>query len=328
VFAFLVSGEATYHVPTDLQAPLCRVLMTRYARSVRSTKAEEQWLTTERQDLQDIAAVWLALARHPAPLTYEGKIIAGSKPRLLTALSAVSYPYPDGSNALAERRLDLALHHLRERGYLAVYATDPEVHRPKLRLKASGDLAGALRAGSIVRSSPDGYSHSNDVVALAEELAEALAGQCVSLTSFDEVLHALVKDTIGAGAIPRLATQALALHGLLPGWLRSELQVGLNRGHPTAIRFAPAKRKANNAIRALANHVDEAGPAIERDQRGKPIELEIDRHDYIAHPKWRPRASFERPHMFQLELRSHDEITPISTTDIAGQQELITSLHL
>lgn len=286
VFAFLIGRALVYHVPADLRVLLRRALMTRYARSVRPGSAQ-RWLAAERQDLHDAVALWTLLGRHPVPLTAAAEINANSKPRMLAALPAIEFPYPD--DTLTQRRLTRALLYLRDNAHLQVHADKHDPNRPKLRLGVTGDLAATLTKDTTTFQSSSYVAYRDkEQVLCAQSLGEALAGQNVSLVSFGQVLHGLIGDVIGRYT-KRLPPQALALYGLLPGWLRGELQVGSSRGRPTAIRFRSSQRSSARQARALADQLRETHSAKDHSQTDEPTERDPDDPDYDIPYKWYPR---------------------------------------
>lgn len=284
VFAFLVGRKLVYHVPADLRVPLRCALMGSYASSVTSGSAQ-RWIAAERQDLHDTVALWTLLKRNPVPLTEDAEIMANSKPRMLTALSAIEYPDPDQN--LAEQRLALALRYLRDNAHLRVRANGYTHGRPKLRLEATGDLAATLISD---KTTLQGYSYvgyrqyreGKEIVACAQSLGEALVGQDVGLMSFGQVLHDLIGDVLGRYA-ERLPPQELTLDGLLPGWLRGELQIGSSRRKPAAIRFVSSRRSSAQQVRVFADQL-RGHPA-----KDEPTECDPDAPNYDHRYNWTPR---------------------------------------
>jgi hypothetical protein len=259
-------------------------------------------------------ALWTLLARNPVPLTAAGEIKANSKSRMLAALPAIEFPYPD--DTLTQRRLTFALRYLRDNGHLQVYADKHDPHRPKLRLGVTGDLAVTLAKDTTTFQSSwcENYREEEQVLC-AQSLGEALAGQNVSLVSFGQVLDALIGDVIGRYA-KRLPLQALPLCGLLPGWLRGELHIGLSRGKPTAIRFMSSQRSRAQRARALASQLPETYTAKDHCQADEPTELGPDDSHFDIRYKWCPRE----PIHFIGGLRSsfYEQPALTSTLDSTG----------
>jgi hypothetical protein len=302
VFAFLIERELVYHVPADFRVLLRRALMARYASSVRPGSAE-RWLAAERQDLRDAVALWTLLARDPVPLTAVAEIKANSKPRMLAALPAITFPYPD--DTLTQRRLTIALGYLRDNAHLRVHADEHDPHRPKLRLGVTGDLAATLAKDTTTNTTTTGCANyrEEEQALCARALGEALAGQSVSLVSFGRVLHGLIGDAIGRYT-EHPPPQALPLYGLLPGWLRGELQIGSSRGKPTAIRFIPSQRSSAQQACALANQLCETHSVKDHCQTDESTERGPDDITYGTRYKWCAReplhfigglGSFEQP---------------------------------
>jgi hypothetical protein len=320
-FAFLIKRGLVYQVPADLRVLLRRALMARYARSVRTGSAQ-CWLAAERQDLHDTAALWILLARDPVPLTVDGEIKANSKPRMLTALPAIKFPYPD--DTLTKRRLTLALRYLRDNAHLHVHAEEHDSNRPELRLGVTGDLAATFTKDTTTtfQSSSRANYHEEEQVLCARALGEALAGQSVSLVSFGQVLHGLIGDAIGRYT-ERPPPQALPLYTLLPGWLRGELQIGSSRGKPTAIRFMSSRPSSAQRTRALANQLRETHSV--KDHRRADGLTELDPHgpNYASRYKWYPHEPIHFIGGLQSSFYEQPDLT--STIATAVQDDLLRS---
>ncbi len=242
-------------------------------------------------------------SRDPVPLTAAAEIKANSKPRMLAALPAITFPYPD--DTLTQRRLTIALGYLRDNAHLRVHADEHDPHRPKLRLGVTGDLAATLAKDTTTNTTTTGCANyrEEEQALCARALGEALAGQSVSLVSFGRVLHGLIGDAIGRYT-EHPPPQALPLYGLLPGWLRGELQIGSSRGKPTAIRFIPSQRSSAQQACALANQLCETHSVKDHCQTDESTERGPDDITYGTRYKWCAReplhfigglGSFEQP---------------------------------
>jgi len=238
-FAFVFGGEIAYHIPVDMRARLRRLVAAHCARESEPVTVQ-QWLPAERRDLHDIVALWVQLAKTPASLTQEGELHARSVSRLTAALPELELPDPEGT--IAEWRLGLALAQLRDGGYLRLRMTDKRAW--KRDLIPAGDLAGALEAANPFQRFP-GRVRSGDFrqdlreedgAICARALSDALAGRTIGLSGFGQAMLRLQEITrLGWRDTPTAET--LALFGLLPGWLRGEVQLGVTRAAPTAARF-------------------------------------------------------------------------------------------
>jgi hypothetical protein len=243
-FAFITNCEIVYHVPADLQIPLRHELAVRFAGPVKPATAE-QWLGAPRQDLQDIAAVWTQIARTPVPLTVlGGKMHTRSRSRLLSVLPPLDLLDPDGR--LLNRRLDLALAQLRDTGYLRLRIEEEGL---KMKLVAAGNLADGFKGATFERV-PDLGLWDHGTAACALMLREALTGQNVDLMSFGEALDSLLRDSDLFNRGPGIPMEQ-ARAGLLPSWLRGELQFGLTQGELTAARFKPCARTARSRVKRM-----------------------------------------------------------------------------
>ncbi len=238
-FAFLHGAHVNYHVPVDLRLRLRRLSAARCGRGIKSATARS-WLPARRRDLSDIVAVWAQLAKAPAPVTYEGELHARSMPRLLAALPELELSDPEGT--IAERRLELALAQLRDGGHLDLQMPDED--NRKRCLVAVGDLGETLRAAYPFRRFPGGSICSDfsrmwrydEAVVYARALSEALGGRSISLLNLGRAIDRLQR-ACGRLSCEESAPATLALLGVLPEWLRGELQLGLTGDKPVAVRF-------------------------------------------------------------------------------------------
>ncbi len=114
------------------------MLAAHFARGVRPAGAQ-RWLGSAGQDLRDCAVLWMRLARQPIRLTWDARIYAPSKPRLLAMLPTLGLPDPDGK--LREFRLQIALARLRDTGHM--WLEDKKRYGSAEKLLAAGDLPGA-----------------------------------------------------------------------------------------------------------------------------------------------------------------------------------------
>ncbi len=256
LFPFINRWDIVYHVPVNLHSPLRRIIATRYARSARRATAQ-RWLATQRQDLNDIATLWILLALTPTPTKPNGEIYTNSKHRLHASLSPVDIDDPDGT--LTSRRMRLALTQLRDSGHLQLRTDGRYRHPPKGELAAAGDLGRALKGGVAFEHFP--YDHGHRDVAniiCARVLGEALTGRDVGILSFEKCMQRLLMAFEIWIPDEKHIPGKMALVGLLPGWLRGELQLGLSRGKLVAVRFARAQKPSDERAtrRAIAERCD------------------------------------------------------------------------
>jgi len=319
-FAFITEGELVYHVPADLQIPLRRELAVRFAGTVRPATAE-QWLGAPRRDLQDIAALWTQIARTPVPLTtLEGKIHTRSRSRLLGVLPQLDLPDPNG--VLVNRRLNLALAQLRDTGYLRLCTEEDGL---KMKLVAVGDLADGFKDATFERFPSLGYG-THGAVVCALMLSEALTGQSVDVVSFGEALNTLLRDSdqFDRGSEPP-TEQALA--GLLPSWLRGELQFGLTQEKLTAVHFKHCAGTVRSRVkRMLADQqATLARPAnvIERREPPHP-----DGRLIPGATQWYPNepVSLTRGYNRFTDTLNDPDIIQISTLDTPLREDLLALL--
>jgi hypothetical protein len=190
VFPFVNRWDIVYHVPVNLHSLLRRVIATRYVRSARHATAQ-RWLATQRQDLDDMASLWILLALTPAPTKPNGEIYTNSKRRMHASLSAVDIDDPDGT--LTSRRLRLALTQLRDSGHLQLRSDGRYRHPPKGELAAASDLGRALTSGAAFEHFPYDHAHRDVAnIVCARVLAEALTGQDVGILSFEKCMQRLL----------------------------------------------------------------------------------------------------------------------------------------
>jgi hypothetical protein len=323
VFAFRTEREVFYHVPQDLQLRVRCVLVARFARTVRSATAQ-RWLAAPRQDLHDIAALWLEIARVPVPLILDGKIRTNSKPRLLAALPVLDLPDPDG--ALTQYRLELALAQLRDSGYIRLHEIDRGGYATKAKLVATGHISDALRDDvAFERFSEQEYHRDRSMTLCALALGEALVGRNVGIASFATAFEALLRDS-GNSTYNRSTPTALALSGLLLFWLRGEIQFGLTHRKPVAIGFKCCpetdRSLARNRLAGLYDQFrppDSNGPEGIDDSAHEESDAFAQSLEYPSRARiwWEPREPL--PLMgddLKMTLeRDNSRITQISTLD-------------
>jgi hypothetical protein len=260
VFPFINRWDIVYHVPVNLHSLLRRVIATRYVRSARRATAQ-RWLATQRQDLDDMATLWILLALTPAPTKPNGEIYTNSKRRMHASLSAVDIDDPDGT--LTSRRLRLALTQLRDSGHLQLRTDGRYRHPPKGELAAAGDLGRALTSGVAFEHFPYDHAHRDVAnIVCARALAETLTGQDVGILSFEKCMQRLLMAFEIWIPDEQHIPGEMALVGLLPGWLRGELQLGLSRGKLVAVRFARAQQPSDERAtrRTIAERCDAVHP--------------------------------------------------------------------
>jgi hypothetical protein len=331
-FAFRTPRRVFYHVPGDLRSSLRRALVKRYVRTVRPATAL-RWLATPRQDLNDIAALWMELARAPVPLTIDGNIQKNSKSRLLATLPVLDLPDPDG--ALTQNRLDFALAQLRDGGYLRFEWVERQHHGPKGRLVAADHIADAFRDDAKFERLPEWGSYQDRrVTARALVLSECLARRSVGIASFAVALETLLSDS-GESTHKMFTPTELVLSGLLPSWLRGELQLGLTRGKLVAIRFEHCadgdKLLARRLLAELHDQfrlADSSGPGGPGPGSHEPEDT-LDRL-YLSHSqiRWEPHeplASMGEDLDMTLDLYG-SKITQISTLEAPLDEGLFSSL--
>lgn len=265
------------------------MLAAHFARGVRPAGAQ-RWLGSAGQDLRDCAVLWMRLARQPIRLTWDARIYAPSKPRLLAMLPTLGLPDPDGK--LREFRLQIALARLRDTGHM--WLEDKKRYGSAEKLLAAGDLPGALYAGdNALERFPWGLDGHINEVACARALGTALAGASVGLTNFATAFGRMLA-VVERRTTPKLYTRTrleACMFGLLPVCLYGEAQLGLRAGKPTAIRFMNAKAARATAMRALAEDLLALPHAAEIDEartagRFADDALDAERTRYAPH-QWR-----------------------------------------
>jgi hypothetical protein len=211
-----------------------------------------RWLDLTGQDLRDAVALWMHLARRPAPIMMSNEFFKSTRPRLHDAMPAVDLPDPDGS--LTARRLDLALGLLRDCGHLQLQADWNDRFLTKAHLAAAGDIVGTLREGdAAIDRFP--FAHRNvriDRVIYARTLGAALADQSVGLRSFGYAIQRMIAAIEDRIWLARGRPVQTAMLGLLPALLRGEAQLGVNASRPVAVRFTPIEPGRSTTRRELA----------------------------------------------------------------------------
>ena len=337
-FPFLDHGEVVYHVPANLHAPLRRAFAVRFARSVTHSTAQ-RWLAAPRQDLQDIAALWALLARTPVPITRDGQIYKRSKRRLLAALPRLELPKHDG--ALTQRRLTLALAQLRDSGHLRMRFDEHDPYPSKGELVAAGDLPSALTNGAAFEHFPGDHEYKYlGCVVCARALGKALTGRDVGIVSFGRRVRSLI-DASERSAPREWTPSTVALAGLLPGWLRGELQLGLSGGRLVAIRFAPAQHPTDEwttkrtiaercrKIRPLVSVDDEPGANGNLDSGEQKDQSLVFSRGSRARSLWDPQEPYQLYRRWDAMFDpTESRVIPISTLDTPLDEDLFCPIRV
>jgi hypothetical protein len=315
-FAFLDGTYVNYHVPVDLRLRLRRLFAARCARRIKSATARS-WLPAERRDVSDIVAVWAQLAKVPAPVTYKGELHVRSVPRLLAALPELEFLDPGGT--IAGRRLELALAQLRDSGHLRLQM--PDEHSWKRYLVAAGDLGETLRTANPFRRFPGrstGPDHRraqryDDAVTYTRALSEALGGRTISLANLGRAIGRLQR-TCTTFSCEECRPEMLALLGLLPEWLRGELQLGLTGDEPVAAHFVRSDA-VSPGVRELADRYGALSQTAPVDDRsGDPPSGSLWVGDW-THWKWAPRKPEDAESMWNEMCLDGPGIVLFSTLD-------------